>query len=154
MSKPIIFLSGGMTGLSDHEACHWRTLFKLENVYNTYTFIDPTQLYFPTESPPDDTSVQNYELEAMKYDLYWVKKADVIVVNFNSLSSIGTAQETMYAHMLGKPIIGMIPKDKYDQLHPWYKEEAIKIFQYEDTEEDLLKTVSHIYDYIYRFVDL
>ena len=85
----------------------------------------------------------------MTYDLFCVKQADVIVVNFNSLSSIGTAQEIMYAHTLNKPIIGMIEEDKYNQLHPWYKEECIKIFKYKPDE--LEETIRTIIDYIWRF---
>jgi len=141
-----VFLSGGMTGLTKKEASHWRTEFKLENVRegNDFIFIDPTYLYTPSNN-----SDQLYEKEAMEYDLYWVKHSDLIVVNFNSLSSIGTAQEVMLAYTLNKPIIGMIEEDKYDQLHPWYKQECIKIFKYKsDKLEDV---INEIIEYIWRF---
>ena len=142
-----IFLSGGMTGLTEEEASGWRTSFKLNNVIQDDTpfiFIDPTYYYFPT-----DKTTQEYEKEAMNYDLYLVKHSDLIIVNFNSLSSIGTAQELMLAHTLNKPIIGMIPEDKYEQLHPWYKEECMKIFKYKSNE--LEETVQKIMRYIWRF---
>lgn len=141
-----IFLSGGMTGLTEEEASGWRTSFKLNNIIqdSPFIFIDPTYYYFPT-----DKTTQEYEKEAMEYDLYWVKHSDLIVVNFNSLSSIGTAQEIMLAYTLNKPIIGMIEEDKYDQLHPWYKEECIKIFKYKpDKLEDI---INEIIEYIWRF---
>ncbi len=111
-----IFLSGGMTGLTEEEASGWRTSFKLNNAVqdnSPFIFIDPTYYYFPT-----DKTTQEYEKEAMNYDLYLVKHSDLIIVNFNSLSSIGTAQELMLAYTLDKPIIGMIEEDKYEQLHP------------------------------------
>ena len=139
-----VFLSGGMTGLTKKEASHWRTLFKMADIYQCIIFKDPTYLY-----EPSNNTDQLYEKEAMNYDLYCVKQSDVIVVNFNSLSSIGTAQEVMYAHILNKPIIGMIEEDKYDQLHPWYKEECIKIFKYNSNE--LKKTIEEIIKYIDRF---
>lgn len=142
-----IFLSGGMTGLTEEEASKWRTSFKLNNAVQDDTpfiFIDPTYYYFPT-----DKTTQEYEKEAMNYDLYLVKHSDLIIVNFNSLSSIGTAQELMLAHTLNKPIIGMIPEDKYEQLHPWYKEECMKIFKYKSNE--LEETVQKIIRYIWRF---
>lgn len=142
-----IFLSGGMTGLTEEEASKWRTSFKLNNAVQDDTpfiFIDPTYYYFPT-----DKTTQEYEKEAMNYDLYLVKHSDLIIVNFNSLSSIGTAQELMLAHTLNKPIIGMIPEDKYEQLHPWYKEECIKIFKYKSNE--LEEIVQKIMRYIWRF---
>lgn len=142
-----IFLSGGMTGLTEKEASGWRTSFKLNNAVQDDTpfiFIDPTYYYFPT-----DKTTQEYEKEAMNYDLYLVKHSDLIIVNFNSLSSIGTAQELMLAHTLDKPIIGMIEEDKYDQLHPWYKEECMKIFKYDSN--NLEETVQKIMRYIWRF---
>lgn len=142
-----IFLSGGMTGLTEEEASKWRTSFKLNNAVqddSPFIFIDPTYYYFPTNK-----TTQEYEKEAMNYDLYLVKHSDLIIVNFNSLSSIGTAQELMLAHTLGKPIIGMIPEDKYEQLHPWYKEECMKIFKYKSNE--LEETIQKIMRYIWRF---
>lgn len=145
-NKLKIFLSGGMTGLTEEEASYWRTEFKLENVRegNDFIFIDPTYLY-----EPSNNTDQAYEKEAMEYDLYWVKRSDLIIVNFNSLSSIGTAQEIMLAYTLNKPIIGMIEEDKYDQLHPWYKEECIKIFKYKS--DKLEDTINEIIEYIWRF---
>lgn len=142
-----IFLSGGMTGLTEEEASGWRTSFKLNNAVQDDTpfiFINPTYYYFPT-----DKTTQEYEKEAMNYDLYLVKHSDFIIVNFNSLSSIGTAQELMLAHTLNKPIIGMIEEDKYNQLHPWYKEECMKIFKYDLNK--LEETVNKIMRYIWRF---
>lgn len=151
-NKLKVFLSGGMSNISEEDSKKWRRLFK-QSKYKSisyayyadqYIFINPTTLYKPSE--PYDPIV---EKEAMEYDLYWVKHSDLIVVNFNSLSSIGTAQEIMLAYTLNKPIIGMIEEDKYDQLHPWYKEECIKIFKYKsDKLEDI---INEIIEYIWRF---
>lgn len=148
-----IFLSGGMSNISEEDSKKWRNLFEKKRFRNVisrtyysdyYIFLNPTTLYKPTE-PYNQT----YEKEAMEYDLYWVKHSDLIVVNFNSLSSIGTAQEIMLAYTLNKPIIGMIEEDKYNQLHPWYKQECIKIFKYKsDKLEDI---INEIIEYIWRF---
>lgn len=151
-NKLKIFLSGGMSNIPEEDSKKWRRLFKqvkyknISSAYyaDQYIFINPTTLYKPSE--PYDPIV---EKEAMEYDLYWVKHSDLIVVNFNSLSSIGTAQEIMLAYTLNKPIIGMIEEDKYDQLHPWYKQECIKIFKYKsDKLEDI---INEIIEYIWRF---
>lgn len=151
-NKLKIFLSGGMSNIPEEDSKKWRRLFKQSKYKNIssayyadqYIFINPTTLYKPSE--PYDPIV---EKEAMEYDLYWVKHSDLIIVNFNSLSSIGTAQELMLAHTLNKPIIGMIPEDKYEQLHPWYKEECMKIFKYKsDKLEDI---INEIIEYIWRF---
>lgn len=151
-NKLKIFLSGGMSNIPEEDSKKWRRLFKQSKYKNIssayyadqYIFINPTTLYKPSE--PYDPIV---EKEAMEYDLYWVKHSDLIVVNFNSLSSIGTAQEIMLAYTLNKPIIGMIEEDKYNQLHPWYKQECIKIFKYKsDKLEDI---INEIIEYIWRF---
>lgn len=151
-NKLKIFLSGGMSNISEEDSKKWRKTFKQAKYKNcsssyyadNYKFIDPTTLYKP-QTPYNSI----YEKEAMNYDLYWIKHSDVIIVNFNSLSSIGTAQELMYAYTLNKPIIGMITNDKYDQLHPWYKEECIKIFRYDSNK--LTDTINEIIEYIWRF---
>ena len=147
-----VFLSGGMSNIPEEDSKKWRRLFKEIRYINNPAapisqrciFLNPTKLYKP--SKPYN---QTYEKEAMEYDLYCVRQADIIIVNFNSLSSIGTAQEVMYAHMLNKPIIGMIEGNKYDQLHPWYKEECIKIFTYKEDELGLV--IELIIQYINRF---
>ena len=149
-----IFLSGGMSNIPEEDSKKWRRLFKQFKYKNDpsyrysqyYNYLNPTTLYKPSE-PYDPT----LEKEAMAYDLFCVKQADVIVVNFNSLSSIGTAQEVMLAYSLNKPIIGMIEENKYDQLHPWYKEECIKIFKYNPDEGELGYIIREIIEYIWRF---
>ena len=152
MPKLKVFLSGGMSDIPEKDSKKWRRLFKQAKHINVssayyaeqYSFINPTTLYKPSK-PYDPT----LEKEAMAYDLFCVKQADVIVVNFNSLSSIGTAQELMLAYTLNKPIIGMIEKNKYEQLHPWYKQECIKIFTY--TPDKLEDTINEIIEYVWRF---
>ena len=147
-----VFLSGGMSNIPEEDSKKWRRLFKQAKYKNIssceyvshYIFLNPTKLYKPSEPYNQD-----YENEAMQYDLYCVNQADVIVVNFNSLSSIGTAQEIMYAYMLNKPIVGMIEENKYNQLHPWYKKECIKIFKYKP--EELEEVINEIIEYVWRF---
>ena len=51
-NKLKVFLSGGMTGLTEEEASGWRTSFKLKNIIQddtSFIFIDPTYYYFPTD---------------------------------------------------------------------------------------------------------
>ena len=43
----------------------------------------------------------------------------------------------------------MIEEDKYNQLHPWYKQECIKIFKYKS--DKLEDTINEIIEYIWRF---
>lgn len=53
----------------------------------------------------------------MNYDLYKLRNSDLMVVNFNSPESIGTAMEIMLAREMRIPIIGLNKDDKF--IHPW-----------------------------------
>ena len=83
-----IFLSGGMSNIPEEDSKKWRRLFKQSKYKNNpsysysqnYNYLSPTTLYKPSD-PYDPV----YEKEAMTYDLFCVKQADIIVVNFNSL---------------------------------------------------------------------
>ena len=88
-----------------------------------------------------------YEKEAFDYDLYWVRNCDVLVVNLNKLDSIGTAQEIMLAHTLNKPIIMICAEWMYDDVHPWYKEEATRFFLYQ-SQTDLSEVLVDVGNYI------
>ena len=56
----------------------------------------------------------------MEFDLYELRKSDVVVVNYGNPQSIGTAMELMLAKEYNIPVIA-INKDGYE-LHPWIKE--------------------------------
>lgn len=133
-----IFLSGGMTGLSKEEAKQWRYDLTIRSKYYPHIhLIDPTEYFFP-HSPTD----KDYEKEAMKFDMYHLLHSDLVIVNFNSPYSIGTAQELAIAHINNIPIFGIIEENKHLSLHPWYKEECTKIFTYDqDNYYEVLDTV-------------
>ena len=163
-NKLKIFLSGGMSNIPEEDSKKWRRLFKqvkyknISSAYyaDQYIFINPTTLYKPSE--PYDPIV---EKEAMEYDLYWVKHSDLIVVNFNSLSSIGTAQEIMLAYTLNKPIIGMI--EIYGGLkmikkykNNWKRSSKIKNRKYKiraPKKDEIRKTDKIPKNYIYIGID-
>ena len=135
-----IFLSGGMSGLSIEQMTGWRNEFR--NAMSTH---DGVKII----SPPDLFAFGGgcYEKEAFDYDLYWVRNCDVLVVNLNKLDSIGTAQEIMLAHTLNKPIIMICEEKVYDDVHPWYKEEATRFFLYQ-SQMDLSETLVDVGNYI------
>lgn len=89
----------------------------------------------------DGNSEETAEKEGFVYCTNWVKKADVPVVNLNKPDSIGTAQEVMLAHSLGKPIIMICNVADKDKIHPWYKEEATTIFYWDDDMEEMIRNV-------------
>ena len=129
-----------MSGLSKEQMTGWRNEFR--NAMSTH---DGVKII----SPPDLFAFGGgcYEKEAFDYDLYWVRNCDVLVVNLNKLDSIGTAQEIMLAHILNKPIIMICEEGAYDDVHPWYKEEATRFFLYQ-SQMDLPKLLEDIGNYI------
>lgn len=124
-----VFLSGGMTGLSREEMTGWRNEIKRCTEYYDMTVISPTD-YFMTETQSDDEDKTSF-----LFDTYWVKKCDVVIVNMNNPSSIGTAQEIMLAYENNKPILMIASKEKWDSVHCWLKQEATKVFFFEDYEK-------------------
>lgn len=164
----VIYLSGGMTGIPKEEASSWRKRFK-ELFYeklielkqtdpfikypSPFIIIDPTDTFYPSL----DNSLA-YEREAYNYETYWTLQANAIVVNLNSLSSIGTAQELMLAQTNPNhcpKIIGFVEKDKYDKLHPWNRISCTTIKAYEpEFFDDILKKIVYmILDYLKGFFE-
>jgi len=76
----------------------------------------------------------------MEFDLYNLRCSDLVIVNFNSPNSIGTAMELMLAKELKIPIIGINEENK--QLHPWLIECVVKMFK---KLEDAWMYVSNFY---------
>ena len=112
-----VYLSGGMSELSLEEQTKWRNKVQNAIKYGDFdlnknvVFFDPTQ-YFSIF-----TSEHKSEREAMNFDLYNLRKSDLVIVNFNAPKSIGTAMELMLAKELNIPIVGL-NKDGVE-LHPW-----------------------------------
>lgn len=117
-----IYLSGGMTGLDRDAYVKWRTRFK-KAVTITYdkhpSFFDPTLFYQP------DANLHISEREVMDYELDQLRKSDLVVVNFNSPQSIGTAMELAIARERKIPVIGL--NETGNPLHPWLSECCIRV---------------------------
>lgn len=126
-----VFLSGGMTGLSREEMTGWRNKIKECSSYYDMYVISPTD-YFMN----GDTKDEDEDRAAFLYDTYWVKRCDVVIVNMNNPNSIGTAQEMMLAHVYHKPIIMIASREKWDDIHSWLKQEANRVYYYEDYEKE------------------
>lgn len=116
----ILYLSGGMSGLTVEESNGWRIKVKQD----LFAFIlNGTLKVFN----PMDTYIHNEyhmnEKEAMQYDLNILRKSSYVLVYFNDINSLGTAMEIAIAHELKIPIIGVFDeKEDYnalDTLHPW-----------------------------------
>ena len=129
-----IYLAGGMGNLSFVEYASWRRRLKQSlkdiSVERRLDITDPSRFYNFEE--------KNYksQKEIMEFDLYKVRNADLVIVNFNDPNSIGTAMELMLSRELHIPIVGINADQK--ELHPWLTECCIRIC---DNWEELVEYV-------------
>lgn len=139
MESVKIYLAGGMSNLTLEQQTNWRKQFCDAIKYGDFDyykepiFFDPTQYY---------SIFDNYhksEREVFEFDVYNLKKSNVIVVNFNDERSLGTAMELMLAKHLGIPVIGLNIDNK--QLHPWLIECCNRICN------NVRELVTHVVDY-------
>ncbi len=131
----LIYLAGGMSNVDWKDQTYWRYLVKeyfKESDMNTKVISPPD--YYNFESPTHDN-----ELEVMNFDINCIRACDIVLVNFNSPKSTGTAMELMLAKELRKPIIG-VNTQRVD-LHPWLTCCCDKLF------DDLTRACQYISDY-------
>lgn len=134
-----IYLSGGMGGLSFDEQVGWRNQI-VDNIITddalTFkpVFFNPPYYYTPTYN------YHKSEKEVMEFDLYKLRKSDIVIVNFNVPNSIGTAMELMLAKEYNIPIIGININNK--ELHPWLSECCSRMC---DSIEETLEYVKKYY---------
>ena len=79
------------------------------------------------------------EGEIRRFELYSLKKSDLVLVNFNAPRSIGTAQELAVANENGIPVIGV---NEANEIHPWLLECVDKMF---DNMSDALFYIENYY---------
>ena len=116
----ILYLSGGMSGLTVEESNGWR--IKVKQDLFAFILNGTLKVFNPMDSYIHSEYRMN-EKEAMQYDLNILRKSSYILVYFNDIKSLGTAMEIAIAHELKIPIIGVFDnKENYnalDTLHPW-----------------------------------
>ena len=139
MDNVKIYLSGGMTGLSQEEQTKWRKRFCDAIKYGGFDyeknpiFFDPTQYYSVFEQD------HKTEREVFEFDLNALRNSDLVVVNFNSPKSIGTAMELMLAKERHIPVIALHQSDT--TLHSWLVECCTRICN------DFKELVTHVVNF-------
>lgn len=139
MSVLNIYLSGGMGGLSFEEQVGWRN--QIVDTITSDNFLTVKPIFF--NPPYFYTPSNNYhktEKEVMEFDLYKLRKSDIVIVNFNVPNSIGTAMELMLAKEYHIPIIGINIEHK--ELHPWLIECCGRMC---DSTEEAIEYVKNYY---------
>lgn len=136
--KIMIYLAGAMSGTSHEERWGWRNEFEhfLQNNYINYG-CNNFDCFFPCAYYDIDESFHKTEREAFEFDMWSLKRSDVVVVNLNRQNSIGTAMEIAVAKDNGVPVIGF--KDNEEELHPWIVECCNRVCDsIEEAEEHIL----------------
>lgn len=139
MEKVHIYLSGGMGALSYEEQSKWRKQvmnaikFEDHDYVKNVTFFDPTQYYGFEEG------YHKSEREIMEYELYNLRKSDLVIVNFNNPNSIGTAMELAIAKELRIPVIAFGVNGQ--NIHPWLLETCTRVC------DNMREAVEHTVNY-------
>lgn len=96
---------------------------------------NPNDYFNFKEDPP----AYQTQREIMEFDLNKVRNSDLIIVNFNDMTSLGTMSEIAIAYEKRIPIIGLdVDKQK---LHPWQIEMTNRIFHDMDEMLEYIKDV-------------
>lgn len=125
MNNYCVYLSGGMSNLSFEEQNKWRQQVKDAILYSDYDLKKNPVFFNPVDYFNFEIKEHKSEKEPFEYDLYQLRNSDLVVVNFNEPSSIGTAMELMLAYELRIPVIGL-NKDGVE-LHPWLEQCCMRI---------------------------
>jgi len=105
-NKFLIYLCGGMTGLSHEEQNNWRSYLKtaLEEIQSSVYCYNPVDYFTVEEVNDGGIDVQR---RAMNLDLYKLRTSSLVICNFNNPNSLGTMTELAIAHDRGIPIVGL-----------------------------------------------
>ena len=139
MESVKIYLSGGMSGLTFEEQSKWRSKITDAVLFGGYEYEKKPIFFNPVGYYNFYEKKHKSEDEIMEFDLYNLRKSDLVIVNFNDEKSIGTAMELMLAKELHIPIIGLNKDGK--EIHPWLECSCNRICN------DMWELVSHIVDF-------
>ena len=134
-----IYLAGGMMNLSIEEQSKWRKQVRDAINYGDFDYSKKPVFCDPTQHYSFEKVEYKSQREVFEYDLYNVRKSDLVIVNFNDEKSIGTAMELAIAKEHRIPVIGLNKDGK--ELHPWLTECCTRIC------DDMRELVAHVVDF-------
>lgn len=134
-----IYLAGGMGSLSFEEQTRWRNQVRDEILYGGHDYNAKPYFFSPPEFYNFEEPSHETEKEVMNFDLNRLRNSDLIIVNFNDKSSLGTMAEIAIAYENRIPIVGLNVGN--ESLHPWQVEMCDRVFN------DMLKMVEFIVEF-------
>lgn len=132
MKRTRVYLSGGMSKFGKEnydESNNWR-------VDITRDLVDGSMTEIECFNPNHHFSFKDFDIdkwserEIMNYDIKQLLQCDVVIYNANDPYSLGSMAELAIAYTNNIPIY-ILNKKKHD-LHPWIKNMAEHIFEYEN----------------------
>lgn len=112
-----IYLSGAMGSVSFEEQSKWRQQIRDEILYGDHHCEKKALFFNPVNYFNFEEVRYKSEREVMEFDLNGLRNSDLVIVNFNDPSSLGTCAELAIAYEMKIPIVGINKEDK--KLHPW-----------------------------------
>ena len=139
-----IYLCGGMGKFGKEnfeESDVWRryckdTLESFESERYKVTCINPNDYFNFKEESPRYSS----QKEVMELDLYKLRNSDLVIINFNDPSSLGSMAEIAIAYDRKIPIIGLNASN--EELHPGEECMCNRIF---DDIDEMLDYIEDFY---------
>lgn len=122
------YLSGGMTkfGTEEYEQSNnWRKEFKdlIEDMSDGHILcFNPNEHWSMMSDPSEFT-----DEEAMKLDIYKLRRSELVIYNNNDPYSRGSMIELGIAWELGLPILTL--NDVHEEVHPWVRCMSEKVFR-------------------------
>jgi nucleoside 2-deoxyribosyltransferase len=133
MSRPIVYLAGGIAGLPGNETIHWRNFSRVALEQHDIETLDPMRAKDKLSSQAQIShNFHDYEENGafftsrgiMTRDFNDVKRCDALLVNLLGLEkpSLGTIMELAWAYALQKPAVVAIeksgnPHDNHPMIH-------------------------------------
>lgn len=111
-----IYLSGSMSGVSFEEQSKWRNQIMNAIKFN-YDCAKKPVFFNPVNYYNFEEVRYKTQREVMNFDLNGLRHSDLVIVNFNDPSSLGTCAELAIAYDMKIPIVGINKDGK--ELHPW-----------------------------------
>ena len=142
MDRYKIYLCGGMSGLSHEEQSKWRwnVIKGIEDGDECYGYKYELDFFNPIVYYNLEEDNHKSEREPFEFDLYNLRNSNLVIVNFNSPQSIGTAMELAVAFENRIPVVGL-NENEYE-LHPWLEESTIRIF---DNIDELITYIAEYF---------
>ena len=115
-----IYLSGGMGSLSFEEQSKWRNKIINAIKYGDYDYEKKPIFFNPVNYYNFEEKRQHSEREVMEFDLNALRNSDLVLVNYNDPTSLGTCAELAIEYEKKIPIVGIY--NDCQELHPWLVE--------------------------------